>query len=755
MKHYSPAATTVAIFVLLCQVILSINVSALTLTSNAITWTITGTPVSGQYINGDYWVLDSGGGVEVASVSPAPTGSGSTYRNGSVVNPSNATYQGYDGRIAGYSSSLSKTFPLTLHGGQSLVSTQNRTELATTKDIYGADVAPASGYLARAAVLTCVAEPPNANDFRPPFCGTSKPTYSKNALQRALLPALTLSGKPSTGHLATVASYFRYPWLDHKQGWECRMMHPTSNMPNYGRDIGHAVSIGTCLLLLDYNAADSEPLLINVVQTGIDLYAMAQNGTNWPADGGHANGRKWLILFAGIMLDNAAMQAVNAEFGEDDQTYYGSTASANVGQTYVAYWGKNCTSAYTVTCSGSGTKDCRVTARNADGCQDYRNCCTSYAWVGEALAIRILNAKTLWNHGAFFDYVDRWMGYGNDPEVGSGDFVQPGSTSAPFIKTMWNTYRAAYEGPPTPPAPEEPNTPPEPGIYDANAVTYVTPKIGGDQVVSIQATMITPEMYFDGNDILVLSGSRQPWPVWDWDDPTIPVLRPLTNPDQAFDPCQPYAVLTDKSYNFQYGWGSGLLNEFDHPFPAGSSVYVKVLSQSAGLETYYKDGADDPMYGTAYCPLFGTPDANGYPSRDIWRWNKGTRHNMYAMPKTYYGRLFATYEVYVGDVNGAPVLHDVNDVNEPYGSSIVTLRWIRPCPYVLQGDLSLDCCVNFRDVAIMAAQWSSEICSSPGWCDKADITNSGFVDLSDACAMMEDWLMDCFVATMDPRCVPR
>jgi hypothetical protein len=754
MKQRSGAAITAALFAVLWVTILPVNISALTITSNAITWTITGTPASGQYVNGDSWVLDSGSGVEVASVSPAPTGSGSTYRNGSVVNPSSATYQGYDGRIAGYSSSLSKTFPLTLHGGQSLVSTQNRTESETTKDICGADVAPANSYLARAAVLTCVSEPPNANDFRPPFCGTSKTTYSKNNLQRGLLPALTISGKPSTGYVATVASYFRYPWLDHKQGWECRMMHPTSNMPNYGRDIGHAVSIGTCLLLLDYNAADSESLFVNMVQTGIDLYAMAQNGTNWPADGGHSNGRKWLILFAGIMLDNTPMKGVSAEFGEDDQTYYGDTPSANAGQAHVAYWGRNCSSAYTAACSGSGTKDCRVTAHDADGCQDYRNCCTSYTWVGEALAIRIMNARTLWNHESFFSYVDRWMGYGNDPEVCPGDYIQPGSTSAPFIGTMWNTYRAAYEGPNTPPVPE-PNTPPDPNIYDANAVTYVTPTIGGDQVVGLQAPMITPEVYFEGKDMLVLSGSLQPWPVLDWDDPTIPVLRPLTNPEQAFDPYQPYAVLTGKSYNFQYGWGSGLLDEFDHPFPAGSSVYVKVLSQTAGLETYYKDGADDPMYGAAYYPLFATPDANGDPSRDIWRWNKGTHYNMYAMPKAYYGRLFATYEVYVGDVNGAPMLHDVNDVNEPYGSSIVTLRWIRPCPYILQGDLSLDCRVDFRDVAILAAQWALETCSSPEWCDKADITNSGFVDFSDASAMVEDWLRDCFITPMEPYCLPR
>lgn len=29
--------------------------------------------------------------------------------------------------------------------------------------------------------------------------------------------------------------------------------------------------------------------------------------------------------------------------------------------------------------------------------------------MGEALAIHLLNAESIWHHPAFFDYVDRWM----------------------------------------------------------------------------------------------------------------------------------------------------------------------------------------------------------------------------------------------------------------------------------------------------------------------------------------------------------
>jgi len=30
-------------------------------------------------------------------------------------------------------------------------------------------------------------------------------------------------------------------------------------------------------------------------------------------------------------------------------------------------------------------------------------------WIGEALAMHLLNAEGVWNHPAFFDYADRWM----------------------------------------------------------------------------------------------------------------------------------------------------------------------------------------------------------------------------------------------------------------------------------------------------------------------------------------------------------
>jgi hypothetical protein len=425
----------------------SLATAATQVTKQGITWTFDKDYQVGQYVNGDYWVLASGGTVKVNSVSPSPAGSGSTYRNGSMLNPMGGSAQGYDGRIDGYTSSKSIVFPVTISAGGSLVSSESRTATAATLDVFGASCNPEHNFLQRAAVLTVVSAVPASTSFRPPYSGTSKPVYLTTQVNRALLPRVPLSTKPSLATLTTVAGYFQNVWLDHKVSWTGRMMHPISNMPGYGRDIGDAVSRGACLLMLDYTDAQIEPLLINYIQLGIDLYGISQNGGTWPADGGHENGRKWPILFAGIMLNNSQMKAVNVDFGEDDQTYYGVTRSANAGQTYVAWFGRDCVSAYQSNgCTGAGTKDCRAATHDRDACQDYRNCCTSYTWVGEALAAELMNAEGIWNHPAFFDYVDRWMGYGKDPVVGSGDWIQPGAAGATFVADMWRQYRPLVGG---------------------------------------------------------------------------------------------------------------------------------------------------------------------------------------------------------------------------------------------------------------------------------------------------------------------
>jgi hypothetical protein len=273
--------------------------------------------------------------------------------------------------------------------------------------------------------------------------------------------------------------------------------------------------------------------------------------------------------------------------------------------------------------------------------------------------------------------------------------------------------------------------------------TYVRPKIGGAQMGHTQAPMIMPEIFFDGVGMHVLDANGLPWPAFPWCQ--APVLRPLAPSDQ-FDPNQPWAVLIGKAYNFQYGWDSALLDAVTHPFPAGSAIWVKMLKQSPELEVYFKDGG--------YAPLFGTPDAGGAPSSDIWMWDKRMRHNTYAVPESFYGRLSGDYKVYLGDaVSGAEFL-DPNGL-PLYGSRSVTLRWLRPCPYLLQGDINSDCVVDSADLLLVADAWLTPPCSAPGWCDECDIDHDGTLNMVDMTLVMDHWLIDCRNSPLDPACTPR
>ena len=424
---------------------------------NGITLTLdTGYEV-GQFINGDYFIIDSGSGVVVSSSNYVPTGSGSTRRNGASINPTHNS-QGYDGRSTGYSDAMSEDYPVTLHAGDSFIATKSYTTASV--DVMGQAVnSTDKGNVASAIVVTVLSAVPYADQFRPPFDNGDATVYRKSDINYALLPSLTITGKPSTATLSTYAGYLGSPWLDHVTGaYNTRRLHPYEIMPNYGREVGHSISLASAAVCLDYTDAEKDTVLIPLLQVGIDLYHNLKNGNFWDGDGGHGHGRKWPIRFAGIMFGNTAMQTEDNVYGtwsEDDQSYYGVTDSANAGQAKVAYWGLpngyyapwgiTITDAYyQAGCSGGGRKDARPSTEDDDGCVDYRNCCTLFSQVGYCFACLAMDSKTVWNHDPWFDLIRRWMGTGNDPQVIPGAYVTPPATSATFINTLWNTYAEGY-----------------------------------------------------------------------------------------------------------------------------------------------------------------------------------------------------------------------------------------------------------------------------------------------------------------------
>jgi hypothetical protein len=79
---------------------------------------------------------------------------------------------------------------------------------------------------------------------------------------------------------------------------------PVENMPQYGREYGRVVGLSSLLLCRDLEPAQKEPLLVDLVQVGIDLGGMVRAGhPGWTAWGGHGSGRTLTTFRAGFALN--------------------------------------------------------------------------------------------------------------------------------------------------------------------------------------------------------------------------------------------------------------------------------------------------------------------------------------------------------------------------------------------------------------------------------------------------------------------
>ncbi|MGA8221359.1 MAG: hypothetical protein WB780_06850 [Candidatus Acidiferrales bacterium] len=457
--------------------------TASSITKDGITWTFSQPVPVGQFVNGDYYVV---GPVTITAINPPPTTS-SPYINGSVVNlPTANGKSGFDSRLNDgtdeswwFDATLRSYPPISLKPGDSIVSSISLAQIHSVPEVMRASDMSASP-VASVSVLTILAAAPSADALRPSYCDRSQTIYHANSLQRNLLPSLAppTPSDPNEGGtptLATFEGYYRRPWIDTNA---FLFDAPADYMPSYGQHVAFADSYASLLLMLNFSADQKVNLTNYFVQYGVDLYGCVQTGYGWPAFGGHHSGRKLPIVFAGILLNNTGMKNVSAtypnQFGEDMQTFYinqlppaGTYQQAWQGAT-VIYGGH-----YGVTTNGTPVSaglygpyeqlqpvNWPLISPTEQLGEAYRRCCTSVSWVGEALTIHLLNAENVWNHPAFFDYVDRWMTEDDTQAVAeikaqsgfdySANWERQGQTrfwlqgefpQYTFIDDMWTAYR--------------------------------------------------------------------------------------------------------------------------------------------------------------------------------------------------------------------------------------------------------------------------------------------------------------------------
>ncbi len=233
---------------------------------------------------------------------------------------------------------------------------------------------------------------------------------------------------------------------------------------------------------------------------------------------------------------------------------------------------------------------------------------------------------------------------------------------------------------------------------------YVLPQMGGGQVGQGSAPMKHIDILFDGMDVALQVDNSV----------ATPVLRPLERPLE-FDPALPWHVLSDTSYNFQYGWNpAGFIS-----LPPGAWIWIEQTESVPGLEVYQR-----PPAAPAYAPIFGTADS---PAR--WRWSGSMTHNVYAVSNPLQRDWAATYRVYLGDdVTGEPIAD--------YGAASITLEFLTHILGDFDDNRQLDC----SDIDALAGAIAE------GSHDAAfDLTHDGFVDLSDR----DTWLAQAGAARVD------
>jgi hypothetical protein len=401
---------------------------------HGITWTFAHPVAAGRFANGDWWVV---GPVEIVQITPACTDSGGRVRNGSMVDPDPRNpRQGYDSAMFGPDAGdryeparnvalgIGPARPLALRAGSSLVSTISHPEAGQMPQLDGC------------SILTCLAKAPPVDAFRPPYCGSQKePRWTTHDLDPTRLARV--EAVPGAPDLRTLALRFERPWLDHLEGWTSRYLHPRDNMPDYGRDLADLVGQGALALQLDVPDAEKSPLLVNMVQLGIDLHGIVANGGRFAADGGSGGGRKFPVLLAGTLLQDDEMLRTARErkfaFAEDAQTFFVEETSPGIWNHGHGGYGPD-----DVGLAEWGNQHANDPSRDRKPwtADPYRRCCTVNGWLGFVLAARIMGLREAWGHEPLFAYVDRYLQI--EPQ---GTWTRSWS---PFNERMWDRHRPAF-----------------------------------------------------------------------------------------------------------------------------------------------------------------------------------------------------------------------------------------------------------------------------------------------------------------------
>jgi len=272
--------------------------------------------ITGQFVNGEYWVAPENDGGSVILVNVSPEGED----NGLVANPVYGTKQGFLSCQGSYSASLNlmNQLPSNILPNTSLIKSDKREEQCGTKSTLGCCI---DAYDV-VTVLDFIPENNGATVFRPGFAGNDKKYYSVKDFDWVKIPSESyISNSDNKKSYDSIVEAWSTPFFDHMMeiiGDAGRAYTPAAVLPDYGAT--HAANYLDSLLAVFANDSfdRKSKAIYALTQRGIDLYSSWKNGVKWPNGAGQQMGRKPpMAFFAALVNDQNVRTDVMAMAGNN------------------------------------------------------------------------------------------------------------------------------------------------------------------------------------------------------------------------------------------------------------------------------------------------------------------------------------------------------------------------------------------------------------------------------------------------------
>jgi hypothetical protein len=315
--------------------------------------------------------------------------------------------------------------------------------------------------LASFAILTVVSGSPAANSFRPaPIGGDFTHPWVKSGLDYTKLASMdkTLITVPA---IATSETDFEKVWYEQDLSWAGRGLHTPYMGGQSGYGKGMAIMTGTAALQLnlDYTDGQKETLLVRLVQYGIDIHGLVEDGGSWGADGGHNVGRLVPLFVAAMVLNDAAMKSnldasVLSNFQEFQQTFYVEQSDVDLarytadGRPRTAYTSED------ISKPEWGERHTQEPARDGDNWDAYYRDIAGGVTQAPAIVIYLMAGTGVTNWAALQDYAQRHIYYRQsryaDPiyynGYDDGDAYGDGNTSSatPFASNETPSFHSNF-----------------------------------------------------------------------------------------------------------------------------------------------------------------------------------------------------------------------------------------------------------------------------------------------------------------------